>query len=114
MPLPGLTPPGSPPRGRPAAPGGIMPPRRPPEPRMVPLRFLALAALLLAGAARAAGPAQKPTLVEKTLRALEKEIEKVRGLKFKKPVAARVVARPENAGPGIQGYYDTATKTLTL
>src|SRR4051794_40842582 len=50
--------------------------------------------------------------LEKNLRSLEKEIEKVRGLAFKKPVAAKVVARPKGTAPGLQGYYSTREKTL--
>jgi uncharacterized iron-regulated protein len=73
-----------------------------------------LSFLFLASASHAAGPAVRPTELDRQLRRLEKEIEKVRGLKFKKPVVARVIARSKDGPPGIQGYYDTRTKALYL
>src|SRR5262245_56108583 len=73
---------------------------------------LLLLALALAGAARAAGPPGPRAELEATLRQLEKEIAEVRGLKFKKPVVAKVVPRPKGAGTGVQGYYSTKEKVL--
>lgn len=79
------------------------------------MRFAPLALLLLAPALALAGdkPADREAL-EKQVRQLEKDIEKVRGLAFKKPVVFHVIARPRDASPGIQGYYDTKKKALFL
>jgi uncharacterized iron-regulated protein len=74
-------------------------------------RYLPLALLLLAPALAVAGQGQA---LDKQLRQLEKEIEKVRGLKFKKPVVAHIIARPKDEQPGIQGYYDAKKKALYL
>ena len=52
--------------------------------------------------------------LEKSLRLLEKEIEKARGLAFKKPVVARIIPRPKEVAPGLQGYYSTKDKALTV
>jgi uncharacterized iron-regulated protein len=52
--------------------------------------------------------------LEKSLRFLEKEIEKARGLAFKKPVVARIIPRPKDVAPGLQGYYSTKDKALTV
>jgi uncharacterized iron-regulated protein len=49
---------------------------------------------------------------EATLRKLEKDIAAVRGLEFKSPVAAKVIARPKDALKAVQGYYSTKEKTL--
>jgi uncharacterized iron-regulated protein len=60
-------------------------------------------------------PAAQPGKdLEGRLRQLEKQIETVRGLKFKTPVAAAVIARPKDADRGIQGYYSTKEKKLFL
>ena len=48
------------------------------------------------------------------LRELEKQIEQVRGLKFKKPVVAQVIPRPERGYQGVQGYYDSKKKALFI
>ena len=48
------------------------------------------------------------------LRELEKEIAAVRGLEFKVPVQAKVIARPAQTGKGKQGYYVPREKTLYL
>jgi uncharacterized iron-regulated protein len=62
--------------------------------------------------------AEKPPAVrndlETTLRKLEKEITAVRGLKFKKPVAAKVISRPKGAARNLQGYYSIKDKTIFL
>ncbi len=71
--------------------------------------------LLLAVPAGAVGPPGKAGPLDRQLRQLEKEIEKVRGLKFKKPVVAHVIARPKGREyAGIQGYYDAKKKALYL
>ncbi|MFO0930332.1 MAG: ChaN family lipoprotein [Gemmataceae bacterium] len=77
--------------------------------RLVPLALFAVALL-----AHADTPAARQAELEKQVRQLEKEIEKVRGLKFKKPVTAKVIPRPKDGRPGIQGYYDTKEKALFL
>jgi uncharacterized iron-regulated protein len=81
----------------------------------IPLRFLSLVLVLLAPAlAPAAGPPVQPGPFDRQLRQLEKEIEKVRGLKFKRPVVAHVIARGKGDSPHIQGYYDAKKKALYL
>jgi uncharacterized iron-regulated protein len=57
--------------------------------------------------------AQGPKVPADTLRQLEKDIAAVRGLEFKSPVQAKVIARGKS-GKGVQGYYSTADKTLYL
>lgn len=52
--------------------------------------------------------------LDRQLRALEKEIEKVRELKFVSPVVAHVIPRPKTGAEGIQGYYDTKKKAVYL
>jgi uncharacterized iron-regulated protein len=74
-------------------------------------RFLLLALFLLAPALALA---DEPAPLDRQLRELEKQIEKVRGLKFKKPVVAHVIARPQGQYPGVQGYYDAKKKALYL
>lgn len=78
------------------------------------IRLAPLALFTLALLARAEVPAARQAELEKQVRQLEKEIEKVRGLKFKKPVTARVIPRPKDGRPGIQGYYDSKEKALYL
>lgn len=75
-----------------------------------------IAALLTAAATPvpAADLPSRPEELDKLLRQLEKDITAVRGLKFKEPVAARVIARPAGAARGIQGYYSTKDKRLYL
>ncbi len=58
--------------------------------------------------------AQPGNDLESRLRLLEKQIAAVRGLKFKTPVAAAVIPRPQDADRGIQGYYSTKEKKLFL
>lgn len=77
-------------------------------------RLLSLALLAAAVLAHADTPTARQAELEKQVRQLEKEIEKVRSLKFKKPVTARVIPRPKDGRPGIQGYYDTKEKALFL
>jgi uncharacterized iron-regulated protein len=52
--------------------------------------------------------------LEKNVRELSKEIEKARGLKFKKPVAVRVVKREKGERPGVNAYYDVRKKEVVL
>jgi uncharacterized iron-regulated protein len=73
-------------------------------PRFFPLALF----LLLPGLVGADQP------LDTQLRELEKQIEKVRGLKFKKPVVAHVIARPMGQYAGVQGYYDAKKKALYL
>jgi uncharacterized iron-regulated protein len=82
-------------------------------------RLLALLlALAMLSVCRAAAPARKRSgkdaELEASIRKLEKEIEKVRGLKFLKPVVAHVISRPKEGREGIQGYYDLKKKALFL
>ena len=78
--------------------------------------FLALGACLAASgrewcrAVAQEAPAKKD--FEVTLRKLEKEIAAVRGLEFKSPVAAKVIARPAEVAKSMQGYYSIKDKTL--
>jgi uncharacterized iron-regulated protein len=62
----------------------------------------------------AALEAQTTKVVDETLRNLEKDIAAVRGLEFKSPVVAKVIARPQDGARGIQGYYNVKEKTLYL
>lgn len=48
------------------------------------------------------------------LRQLEKDIAAVRGLAFKEPVQARVIARAKEGDPKLNGYYSPKEKTLYL
>jgi uncharacterized iron-regulated protein len=77
-----------------------------------------LLAVALSPPTRAAAPAVKPDSKQAELDASVKElipqIEKVRGLKFIKPVVARILSRPKDDSRGIQGYYDLKKKTLFL
>ena len=73
-----------------------------------------LPALLVAHAAFADEPAGRKAELVKQIRQLEKDIEKVRGLKFLKPVEANVIPRGKDDSPGIQGYYDTKKKALFI
>ena len=77
-------------------------------------RVVLLGAVVAVVAARAEQPAVRQAEIEKQLRRLEKEIEKVRELSFKSPVVARVIARPKRGAEGVQGYYDTKQKALFL
>jgi uncharacterized iron-regulated protein len=83
--------------------------------RSLPCLLLTLAVLLVGlhkSRFEAAGPPESNTALEATLRKLEKDIEKVRGLAFKKPVLARVIPRPKETPGHLQGYYSTKEKTL--
>lgn len=62
----------------------------------------------------AAAGAQSKEPLEERLRRLEKTIGAVRELKFKEPVKARIIARPKDAGPKLQGYYSPKEKSLFL
>ncbi len=57
---------------------------------------------------------EPPKELSARLRVIEKEIAAVRGLAFKKPVEARVIARPDNVAKNgsIQGHYDIKAKIL--
>src|SRR5262245_37841715 len=55
---------------------------------------------------------ERTPIVEETLRQLEKDISAVRGLAFKSPVTAKVIARAKDAPKGVQGYYSIKEKTL--
>ena len=52
--------------------------------------------------------------VDERLRVLEKRIAAVRGLEFKAPVQAKVIARPKDGSKDLQGYYSVRDKTLFL
>src|SRR5438105_690871 len=56
---------------------------------------------------------ERSKILDETLRKLEKDIAEVRGLTFKTPVVAKVIARPAGA-KSVQGYYDIKEKTLCL
>lgn len=72
--------------------------------RFLPLLLLPLVALA----------ADAPDDLTKQARALEKEIEKVRGLKFKKSVPIKVIKRDKDAPKGVNAYYDTRAKEVVL
>jgi len=74
------------------------------------LTIVPIIALLTATAV----PAQAPTDLDARLRTLEKEIAAVRGLAFKTPVQAKIIARPAAGAKGVQGYYSIKDKTLFL
>jgi uncharacterized iron-regulated protein len=80
------------------------------------LRFVWLAAVIamMAPCAVRAQVAEKAKIVEETLRQLEKDISAARGLAFKTPVNAKVIARSQDAAKGVQGYYSIKEKTLYL
>jgi uncharacterized iron-regulated protein len=77
------------------------------------LGFAVVVALLGPGFVRAQAP-QKTKIVEETLRQLEKDIAAARGLSFKTPVNAKVIARSKDGAKGVQGYYSIKEKTLYL
>src|SRR5439155_3817699 len=52
--------------------------------------------------------------LEARLRRLEKEIAAVRGLAFKAPVQAKIIARAAETDKKLQGYYSIHDKTLYL
>jgi uncharacterized iron-regulated protein len=69
--------------------------------------------LLVALSVGTVGAQEKTKLLDETLRQLEKDISAVRGLEFKTPVIAKVIARSK-ADKGVQGYYSIKEKTLYL
>ena len=79
-------------------------------------RFLPLLLLLAPALADAAAPPpqmdEKTAALHKLVRQLEKDIARARDLDFKDHVVFSVIVRPQNAGPGIQGYYDVRKKAL--
>ncbi len=77
---------------------------------MITSAVLLLTVLGLCGDAGAAPQKE----LDARLRQLEKEIETVRGLKFKAPVAAAVIPRPAGADKSVQGFYDLKAKKLFL
>ena len=68
--------------------------------------------LLLAAWSFAVASAAADANLESTVRQLEKDITAVRGLPFKAPVVAKVIARPKDADMHLQGYYSIKDKTL--
>src|SRR5205085_2390096 len=52
--------------------------------------------------------------LQATVKKLEKEIADLRGLAFKNPVVAKIIARPADAAKGIQGYYSLTQKALFI
>jgi uncharacterized iron-regulated protein len=83
-------------------------------------RWLLVAVICLGSApwGQGQGPASDTKLgrteLDKTLRSLEKQIEAARGLKYKKPVSARIVPRPTDADRNVQGYYSVKDKAIFL
>ncbi|GEM_PF-1342811 len=75
--------------------------------------FCRLGCLFLLTLPATAGAQEKEPL-EGRLRRLEKTIAAVRELSFKEPVKARIIARPMDAGPKLQGYYSPKEKSLFL
>ena len=59
-------------------------------------------------------PKDKQKELDATLRKLEKDIAEVRGLAFKTPVVAKVIARPKDKEKGVQGYYSLKDKALFI
>ncbi len=53
-----------------------------------------------------------PQVLDERLRQLENDIAAVRGLAFKTPVRAHVIARPANTEKSLQGYYSVKDKAL--
>ncbi|MSQ93485.1 MAG: hypothetical protein EXR98_02890 [Gemmataceae bacterium] len=73
--------------------------------------FTAVIALAFSGVVSAQ---EKPRILDDTLPQLEKAIAAARGLAFKTPVVAKVIARSKDGPKGVQGYYDIQQKTLFL
>lgn len=61
---------------------------------------------------RAEDSSERQQVLDASLRQLEKDIAAVRGLEFKSPVVARIIARPKDAGKQIQGFYSIKDKAL--
>jgi uncharacterized iron-regulated protein len=78
----------------------------------LPRLLAALTSLVLLVPAFAADTPLSPQDLSATLRQLEKDIAKVRGLEFKSPVQAKIIARPGDADRKVQGYYSIKDKTL--
>src|SRR5205807_5676786 len=83
-----------------------------PEKPTMPTRFVALALALFAAPVLAADTPSKQEKLDATVGQLQKDIEAVRGLKFKAPVKAKVIARPRETAKSLQGYYDLKEKAL--
>src|SRR6188508_1144125 len=81
-----------------------------PDPRSL---FVIALVCTLPGLVRAQ-PAATAKILDETLRQLEKDIAGVRGLAFKTPVVAKVIARGNDGRKGVQGYYNLKDKTLYL
>ena len=77
-----------------------------------PRLLSALASLVLILPVAAADKPLSQADLDTTLRQLEKDIAKVRGLEFKSPVKAKIIARPADADQKLQGYYSIKDKTL--
>ena len=77
-----------------------------------PIRTLLLLVPLLFAGPFAAAEEPATARLETTVRQLEKDITAVRGLPFKTPVVAKVIARPKDADKHLQGYYSVKDKTL--
>jgi uncharacterized iron-regulated protein len=78
------------------------------------LLILSAAPLLLHAQTGAIQDRVDAKLLESRLRELEKEIEAVRGLKFKMPVKAEIIPRPADTDKKLQGFYNTKDKRLYL
>src|SRR5262249_9348147 len=76
--------------------------------------FLSFALFLVCAAGRAEEPSPKQKELEASLRQLEKDIAVVRGLEFKQPVVAKIIARPNDMEKGVQGYYSLKDKALFI
>ncbi len=63
---------------------------------------------------RAAEPTAQQQKLEASLRQLEKDIAAVRGLAFKEPVKAKIIARPKDADASLKGFYNPTEKTLFI
>ncbi len=57
---------------------------------------------------------EKTKILDATLRQLEADITAARGLAFKTPVVAKVIARGKDGPKGVQGYYSIKEKALYL
>ncbi len=81
---------------------------------MKPASALIRCTLILAALGAAKAPAADPPAdgLEATVRELQKKITEVRGLPYKAPVAAKIIPRPKDADPHVQGYYSIKDKTL--
>jgi uncharacterized iron-regulated protein len=71
-----------------------------------------LAGFAAAGVGRADEAAGKQAELEAAVKQLVPQVEKARGLKFNKPVVAKILPRPAAGAAGVQGFYDLKKKTL--